>query len=191
MSHQGVFGEQLRYWRRARGRTQLDLSMRAGYSQRHLSFLESGRSQPSRETVIVLSDCLDVPIRERNQLLHAAGFAPIYSEEAIDSSRLEEARRAVEDVLSSHRPFPALLVDRAWNTFGANVCAGALFGVLCTRPNPDDWDAGVNAIRLCIENAGMKPYIDNLGPFLHSVLGQLEDRTAARSRARGDVATCG
>lgn len=174
MNQQGAFGEQIRYWRRARGSTQLDLSMRAGYSQRHLSFLESGRSQPSRETVIVLSDCLDVPIRERNQLLHAAGFAPLYSAEPMESARLQEARRAVENILHSHRPFPALLVDRVWNTFGANRCAEALFASFVHSPQSYDWDAGVNAIRLCIEDTGMKPYIDNPGPFLNSVLGQLK-----------------
>lgn len=173
MNHPGMFAEQLRYWRRARGRTQLDLSMSAGYSQRHLSFLESGRSRPSRETVIALSDCLDVPLRERNRLLHAAGFAPVYSDEPIESARLQEARRAVENVLYNHRPFPALLVDRAWNTFGANACAGALFARFVHSPGSYDWDAGVNAIRLCIEDTGMKPYIDNLGSFLNNVLGQL------------------
>lgn len=168
------FGEQLRYWRHARGRTQLDLSISAGYSQRHLSFLESGRSQPSRETVIVLADCLEVPVGDRNELLQAAGYAPIYSEEPIESGRLEEARRAVEEILDNHRPFPALLVDRAWNIYGANPSAQALFSRFIQRPEAYPLDFGVNAIRLCIEDSGIKPYIENLAPFLMAVLGQLK-----------------
>lgn len=174
MSGNRAFGEQLRYWRRARGNTQLDLSITAGYSQRHLSFLESGRSQPSRETVIVLADCLEVPVCDRNQLLQAAGFAPIYTEESIDSGRLEVARRAVEEVLRSHRPFPALLVDRAWNTYSANASAQALFSTFVHEPEQYPQDLRMNAVRLCIEDSGMKPYIENLGGFLTSVLGQLK-----------------
>ena len=205
MTQNRRFGEQLRYWRHARGRTQLDLSITAGYSQRHLSFLESGRSQPSRETVIALADCLEVPVSDRNELLQAAGFAPVYSAEPIESGRLEEARRAIEEILTSHRPFPALLVDRAWNTNqypdgrrkdtvlnaeatgwfvwnmatwdlreAVNRSAQALFRTFIRRPEAYPDDFGFNAIRLCIEDTGVKRYIDNLGPFLISVLGQLK-----------------
>lgn len=174
MSRNRAFGEQVRYWRRARGNSQLDLSITAGYSQRHLSFLESGRSLPSREMVIVLADCLEVPVCDRNLLLQAAGFAPIYTEESIESDRLEEVRRAVEEILSSHRPFPALLVDRAWNTYSANASAQVLFSNFVHEPQRYPRDLRTNAVRLCIEDSGMKPYIENLGAFLTSVLGQLK-----------------
>jgi transcriptional regulator with XRE-family HTH domain len=109
------FGENLRRWHRLRGQTQSDVAARSGYSQRHISFLESSRSKPTRESVLVLAETLDVPVHARNELLLAAGFAPSYSAHALDSENLAAAVEALRSVLASSRPFPAMLIAlRAW-----------------------------------------------------------------------------
>jgi len=109
------FGVVLRDWRSLRKLSQLELSLQAGISQRHLSFLESGRSRPSREMVLALAETLDVPLRERNSLLGAAGFAGIYRERALQGPDMEPVRRALEMTLKHHEPYPAVVVDREWN----------------------------------------------------------------------------
>lgn len=174
MTGRSSFGTHLRYWRKARGLTQFDVAMSAGYSQRHLSFLESARSQPSRETVMVLAETLGVPIRERNVLLDAAGFAPVYTKEPLNSAHLEVVLGAVHDVLASHRPFPALLVDRSWNTFALNETANVLFSQFVgPGPGYESLDA-VNAIRICLDEAGLKPFIKNWQDFMRGILAQLK-----------------
>lgn len=173
MRQRSSFGTQLRYWRKARSLTQFDLAMTAGYSQRHLSFLESGKSRPSRETVMVLSEALNVPVRERNVLLDAAGFAPIYTHEPLSSGHLDTVLTAVHDVLASHRPFPALLVDRAWNTYALNATANALFSGFVRGGEAYGSLDAVNAIRICLDEAGLKPYIRNWRGFMRGILGQL------------------
>jgi transcriptional regulator with XRE-family HTH domain len=169
-----TFGQALRRWRTTRGRTQFDLAMISGFSQRHLSFLESGRSQPTRSTVVILAESLDVPMRERNGLLHAAGFAPLYSAEPLDSHHLEHALAALEVVVRSHRPFPALVIDRAWNMLGGNDNAHALFQRFMDQPLIDDPGQPLNAMRLCIEHGGLRPAIRNWAPFMASLLGPLK-----------------
>lgn len=165
-----TFGQALRRWRRLRRRTQLDLAFTAGYSQRHLSFLESGRSRPSRAAVLVLADALDVPLRERNALLHAAGFAPGYSAEPLDSARLRPALEALRAVAEAHRPFPALIVDRAWNVRGGNANAFALVERYAARP--PGADGTLNALALCVDPEGLRPRIRNWGPFMVRLLTQ-------------------
>ncbi len=113
-------GTLLKDWRRRRRMSQLDLALEAGVSARHLSFLETGRSKPSREMVLHLAEELDVPLRDRNQLLLAAGYAPHYAERTIDSPEMAPVREALELVLTGHEPFPALVVDRWWNLVAAN-----------------------------------------------------------------------
>ncbi len=108
-------GELLRTWRRRRRRSQLDLALDVGISTRHLSFVETGRSQPSREMILRLTGELAVPLRESNHLLLAAGYAPVYGETQLDAPELAPMRRAVRDVVRGHDPFPALAVDRHWN----------------------------------------------------------------------------
>src|SRR5690242_5851956 len=108
-------GEYLREWRQRRRLSQLDLALDAEISTRHLSFLETGRATPSREMVLHLAECLDVPLRERNALLIAAGFAPVFPERRLDDPALQAARKAVELVLAGHEPYPALAIDRHWN----------------------------------------------------------------------------
>ena len=114
-------GGLLRDWRQRRRLSQLDLALEAGVSARHLSFLETGRSKPSREMVLHLAELLDVPLRDRNQLLLAAGFAPAYPERGIDAAEMAPVRDAIRLVLDGHEPYPALVVDRWWNLVAANV----------------------------------------------------------------------
>src|SRR5215813_10951897 len=107
-------GNLLREWRQRRRMSQLDLASESEISARHLSFVETGRAQPSREMVLHLAERLDVPLRERNVLLVSAGYAPVFSERALDDPALDAARQAVDLVLKGHEPFPALAVDRRW-----------------------------------------------------------------------------
>lgn len=114
------FGEHLRHWRQHRRLSQLELSAQADISTRHLSFVETGRSLPSREVVLRLSDRLEIPLRERNAMLMAAGYAPMYRERTLDDPALAAARQAIDLVLASHAPSPALAVDRHWNMVAHN-----------------------------------------------------------------------
>ena len=113
-------GPLLRDWRRRRRLSQLDLALDAGVSARHLSFLETGRSKPSPEMVLHLAEQLDVPLRERNQLLLAAGYAPRYGELTLEDPEMEPMRRAVELILTGHEPYPAIIVDRHWELVAGN-----------------------------------------------------------------------
>ena len=120
-------GNLLRHWRTVRGRNQLDLSLETGISQRHISFVESGRSTPSRQTLLEIAQVLDVPLRERNALLLSAGFAPVYSEAACNSAQMHSVIKALERVLRQHEPFPALVMDRYWNVLMTNESAPRFF----------------------------------------------------------------
>ena len=114
-------GALLRQWRERRRLSQLDLALEAEISTRHLSFVETGRSQPSREMVLHLAKQLDLPLRERNHLLLAAGYAPVYAETALDAPRMAAVRVAVRQVLTGHEPYPAVAVDQAWTLVDANA----------------------------------------------------------------------
>ena len=121
-------GDYLREWRQRRRMSQMDLALEAEISTRHLSFLETGRSQPSREMVLLLSEKLDMPLRERNIMLVSAGFAPVYSERSLDDPALASMRQAVDLVLKGHDPYPALAVDRHWSLISANDALVSLIG---------------------------------------------------------------
>lgn len=123
------FGRLLRHWRATRGLAQFDLSRIADVSPRHLSFLETGRSRPGQEVVLRLADALDLPLRERNQLLEAAGLPAIYPHSAPHDTRLAPYRRVLDRMFAAHEPFPCLVLDRWWNLLDANATARALFGV--------------------------------------------------------------
>lgn len=125
---QRPFGEHLKAWRQHRRWTQLDLATRAEVSARHLSFVETGRAEPSREMVMRLSQCLQVPLRERNQWLAAAGYAPLYRELALDGEELASARKAMQRLMKGHEPFPAMALDRHWNIIAANAAVPILLG---------------------------------------------------------------
>jgi transcriptional regulator with XRE-family HTH domain len=163
-------GAQLREWRRRRHQSQLALALQAGVSQRHLSFVESGRAQPSRDMVLRLAEQLDVPLRERNRMLVAAGFAPVYPERPLDDPALGPARRAVERVLEAHEPYPALAIDRHWTLVAANRALGPLLaGVAPTLLEPP-----INVLRLSLHPDGLAPRIANLAQWRTYLLQRLQ-----------------
>lgn len=131
-----LFGPMLRTWRRRRGASQLALAVQSGVSQRHVSFLESGRARPSRAMVVQLATALDVPLRQRNALLLAAGFAPAYRESNLAAPELAPVRQAIERILSKQEPYPAVVIDRLWNLLQANRAALAFTAFLFEGPPP-------------------------------------------------------
>ena len=131
-----MFGPMLRAWRRRRGASQLALALQSGVSQRHVSFLESGRAKPSREMVVQLSTALDVPLRQRNAMLLAAGFAPAYRETNLAAPELTPVRQAIDRILKKQEPYPAVVIDRLWNLQQANEAAQAFTVFLFEGPPP-------------------------------------------------------
>jgi len=132
-------GDLLKQWRAVRGCSQLDTSLDAGISQRQISFIESGRSVPSRSTLMGLAQALEVPLRERNALLLAAGYAPLYSDAAWNSNEMKSISKALERMVAQHEPYPAIVMDRYWNVFLTNDAAPRFFNCfidLSTRPSP-------------------------------------------------------
>jgi transcriptional regulator with XRE-family HTH domain len=152
------FGDHLRQWRQQRRLSQLDLAQEAEISTRHLSFVETGRSMPSREMVLRLAERLDIPLRERNALLVSAGYAPMYRERPLDDPALAPARQAVEAILKSHEPNPALAVDRHWNLVAAN----RMLPHLMQGASPVLLEPPVNVLRLSLHPEGLAPKIANL-----------------------------
>lgn len=153
------FGALLARWRQLRGKSQLDLANDAEVSPRHVSFVETGRSKPSREMVLTLAAALQVPLRERNALLLAAGYAPVYRETSLDAPELAPARRALELMLRHHEPHPAVVMNRRWDLVMANDAARALFSFLLDGKSPA---AGPpNVLRLMFDPAGVRPYVRN------------------------------
>jgi transcriptional regulator with XRE-family HTH domain len=168
-------GDQLRAWRSRRRLSQLDLALDAEISARHLSFLETGRSRPSRGMLLRLADRLAIPARDRNLLLVAAGFAPALPERALDHPALAAARRAVELVLKAHEPFPALAVDRHWQLLAANAGVGPLLAGVA----PHLLAPPVNVLRLSLHPEGVAPRIENLAEWRAHILHRLEAQVAA------------
>jgi transcriptional regulator with XRE-family HTH domain len=152
----GELGELLRYWRGARGKSQIELSLDTGVSQRHLSFIESGRSAPSRQTLMNIAQGLEVPFRDRNRLLLAAGFAPIYDEDAWNADEMKSVNAALERVLRQHEPFPAVVMDRYWNVSMTNAAAPRFFN---TFVDLAQWPKPRNLLQLMFDPAGMRPFI--------------------------------
>lgn len=167
---QQSLGDQLRTWRQRRHMSQLDLALEADISARHLSFIETGRSRPSREMVMRLAESLSLPLRGRNALLLAAGFAPAYRERGLDDPDLDSARIAVQRILDGHAPYPALAVDRHWNLISHNAVVPLLLaGVaphLVERPS--------NVLRLSLHPEGLAPRIRNLGEWKRHLLERLD-----------------
>jgi transcriptional regulator with XRE-family HTH domain len=148
----------LRQWRDVRGKTQLDLSFDAGVSQKHISFVESGRSIPSRQMLIDLAQALDVPLRERNELLIAAGYAPLYSGDAIEAPVMNSIAKALQRMLRQHEPFPAIVMDRHWNVLMTNDAAPQLFGCFVDLAA---WPRPRNLLHLIFDPKGMRPFVAN------------------------------
>ena len=165
-------GGLLREWRQRRRLSQLDLSCDAEISTRHLSFLETGRSQPSREMVLHLAAQLDVPLRERNVLLIAAGYAPIFPERQLADPALKNARKAVDLVLTGHEPYPALAIDRHWMLVASNRAVPPLLvGADAALLRPP-----VNVLRLSLHPSGLAPRIANLAEWRSHLLARLHQQ---------------
>ena len=178
--HAAAFGDQLRQWRQHRRLSQLALSLEAGISARHLSFVETGRSQPSRELVLRLAERLEVPLRERNAMLMAAGYAPMYPQRPLDDPALAVAREAVEQVLAAQEPHPALAIDRHWNMVMANrMIAPLLAGVA-----PSLLVAPVNVLRLSLHSQGLAPRILNLDEWREHLFERLGQQIAVTADPR-------
>lgn len=164
-----TFGALLRSWRQRRRQSQLDLSLAADVSTRHISFLENGRSSPSREMVLVLAEQLDVPLRERNQLLHAAGFAPAYEQTPLQDDRMQPVTEAIRRILAVHDPYPAIAVDRYWNIVDMNVAAA----VFANDVDPELLGPPINVYRLGLHPNGLAPHVINFADYADDVLRQL------------------
>jgi transcriptional regulator with XRE-family HTH domain len=169
MTRPQPLGDLLREWRQRRRMSQLDLSLEAEISTKHLSFLETGRSQPSREMVLNLAEQLDIPLRERNVLLVAAGFAPVFAERKLEDPALQAARKAVDLVLAGHEPYPALAVDRHWTLIAANGAVGRLIG----GADASLLQPPVNVLRLSLHPKGLAPRIANLPEWRAHLLARL------------------
>jgi transcriptional regulator with XRE-family HTH domain len=165
-------GHLIREWRLRRRRSQLELACDAEISTKHLSFMETGRASPSREMLLRLSDRLSIPLRDRNVLLGAAGFAPTYQERSLDDPDFRLARQSIDLILSMHEPNPALAVDRHWTMASANKAVGHLIAgvdpMLLTPP--------VNVIRLSMHPAGLAPRIINLVEWRHHIIDRLRQQ---------------
>jgi transcriptional regulator with XRE-family HTH domain len=190
-------GDLLRHWRGVRRTSQLALAADAGTTPRYVSFVETGRAQPSRHMVLRLGRALDVPLRERNDLLLAAGYAPLYTLAALDSPQLTRVHTALGSMLDQHDPLPAVVMDRGWNVLRANRGAAQLFThLLAPAPMPDD----ANVLRLMVEPGPVRDRVLNWTAVVPALLerarreavgGVLDGPTASLVRdlrARADVA---
>lgn len=170
-------GTLLRGWRSMRGKSQLDLSLDASVSQRHLSFIESGRSAPGREKLMDIADALDIPFRERNTLLLAAGYAPVYPEGRWDGLPMKSVTTAVERMLKQQEPFPAVLMDRHWNVLATNDATPRFFGTfidMAARTGPR------NILHLMFDPAGMRPFVRNWDKTAAALLGRVRREAVGR-----------
>ena len=170
-------GVLLRHWRDTRGRSQIDLSLDTGVSQRHISFIESGRSVPSRQTLMDLAQALDVPLRERNTLLLAAGYAPLYAEGAWNAQEMQSLTRAMERILRQHEPYPALVMDRYWNVLMTNDAAPRFFNCfidMAARKGPR------NMLHLMFDPQGMRPFLVDWDNVSRSLLQRVYRESVGR-----------
>jgi transcriptional regulator with XRE-family HTH domain len=173
-------GALLREWRQRRRLSQLDLALEAGVSARHLSFVETGRSRPSPEMLLQLAEQLDVPFRERNRLMLAGGYAPVYVEHDLEDPEMEPVRAALDKVLKGHEPYPAAVVDREWEMVAGNRGVGLLVAGIA----PELLEPPVNVLRVALHPDGMAPRIANLGEWRAHLL----ERLARQVTLTGDPA---
>lgn len=175
------FGAQLRRWRLQRGLSQLALALDADVSARHLSWLETGKSEPSRAMVLRLAERLELPLRERNALLAAAGYAPLYAVRPLTDPALVHVRAALQRLLDAHEPWPALAVDRHWNLVAHNRLVPVLMAQVAA---PALLQPPVNVLRLSLHPQGLAPLIANLGAWRAYVLHRLQTQVASTQDAK-------
>lgn len=162
-------GDLLRDWRQRRRLSQLALALGADVSPRHVSFLETGRAQPSRALLLRLAERLDIPLRERNTLLVAAGYAPVHRQRSLDDPELDHVLAAVRRVLTGHEPYPALAIDRHWTLIAANRALGPLLAGVA----PELLDEPVNVLCLALHPRGLAPRVRNFGQWRAHLLERL------------------
>ena len=174
-------GPLLRDWRQRRRLSQLALAVQADVSTRHLSFVESGRARASRELLLHLAEELEVPLRDRNSLLIAAGYAPVFAETPLDADSMGQVREAIDQLLSSHEPFPAIVVDRVWDVVAANRSALA---IMSDGLSPELLTPRVNALRVSLHPQGLAPRIVNFGEWRAHLLERLRRQLALAASAQ-------
>ena len=173
---QAGVGPLLREWRMRRRLTQLDLALDAGISARHLSFVETGRSKPGRDMLLRVLDRLELPFRDRNRLLLAAGHAPAFPERALQDPELAPVREALDVILTRHEPYPAIVVDRGWNLVAANSSVRTLTAGVDV--DPALLEPPVNAVRISLHPRGLAPLIVNLGAWVAHFRERVERQAA-------------
>jgi transcriptional regulator with XRE-family HTH domain len=171
MTEKNGFATKLRWWRAQRGISQLELALRAGISQRHLSFLELGRASPSRDMVEQLAAALDIPLRQHNALLVAAGYAPVWRETDLAAPELGDVRRALDHIMAQQEPYPAVAVDRHWNLLRANQGAARLVAFLVGPPAPG---AKVNLADALVAPDVLRPFLVNWAEVVRYFLRSVE-----------------
>jgi transcriptional regulator with XRE-family HTH domain len=185
------FGTILKQWRNQRGFSQLDLAITSQVSQRHISFLESGRAKPSREMVLQLATILEIPLRQQNLMLTAAGFAPIHTETDLSAPEMTSIRKALDFMLRQQEPYPAIVVDRYWNLLLTNNAATRL---LTAFIDPDQLqtrfylDGKINLMRVMFHPQGLRPYIANWEDFANDLLQRLHREALAEGESEQSTA---
>jgi transcriptional regulator with XRE-family HTH domain len=173
-------GPLLRRWRAKRGKSQLDLSLDTGISQRHISFIESARSVPGRQTLMDIAESLDVPLRDRNTLLLAAGYAPIFSEGAWNAVEMQSITHALARMLRQHEPFPALVMDRYWNVLLTNDSALKFFNCFIDMAARRASGRPRNTLHLMFDPAGLRPFIANWNEVARSLIQRVYRESVGR-----------
>ena len=174
-----LFGDLLRHWRKVRGVSQLDLALAADTSQRHVSFLESGRSRPSRAMVLALAERLDIPLRARNEILTAAGHAPHFPERSLTSEALVLIGAILKRILEHHEPYPAFVLDGGWNLLMINTAGGRLIAPFGAAASAGPGRIGTNFIKLMCDPNGLRPFITSWSRTGPALLGRLRREAAA------------
>lgn len=176
----------LRHWRTQRGHSQLDLAIISQVSQRHISFLESGRAKPSREMVLQLANVLEIPLRQQNLMLTAAGFAPIHAETDLAAPEMTSVRKAIDFMLQQQEPYPAIVVDRYWNLLLTNNAATQLLTAFID-PNQLQTlfclDGKINLMRVMFHPQGLRPFVMNWGDFAGHLLQRLHREALAEGES--------
>jgi transcriptional regulator with XRE-family HTH domain len=166
----GSVGPLLAQWRKTRSMSQLDLALEANVSPRHVCFIETGRAKPSRSMILQLADALTVPLRERNALLLAAGFAPMFRESRLDAPQLASVRAALDAILKQQEPFPAVVMNRSWDIVGTNEAANRFFELMLDGRKPE---GPPNVLRLMFDPLGLRPSVTNWEDVARSLIRRL------------------
>jgi len=184
------FGNLLKHWRNQLSFSQLDLAVASEVSQRHISFLESGRAKPSRDMILQLATVLDVPLRYQNMMLTSAGFAPIYSESDLSASEIEPIRKALDFILRQQEPYPALVMDRYWNLIQSNTAAQRLINWLVPTQqlqNLLDSNGKFNLMRFMFHPQGLKPFIANWEEIANHLIQRVYRETLAEGCSQDSI----